>query len=59
MQQVRAESLTSSDFDTTSGLFGQAWWEYNRFYYVNIEWSDIADNYNHEISTFHLQIILK
>ncbi len=42
MQQVaRAESLTSSDFGT--GLFGQSWWEYNRFYYVNIERSAIAD----------------
>jgi hypothetical protein len=44
MQQVaRAESLTSSDFGITTGLFGQNWWEYNRFYYVNIERSAIAD----------------
>lgn len=44
MQQVaRAESLTSSDFGITTGLFGQSWWEYNRFYYVNIERSAIAD----------------
>jgi hypothetical protein len=38
MQQVAlAESLTSSDFGITAGLFGQSWWEYNRFFYVNIE----------------------
>ena len=44
MQQVaRAESLTSSDFGITTGLFGQNWWEHNRFYYVNIERSAIAD----------------
>lgn len=44
MQQVsRAESLTSSDFGITTGLFGQNWWEFNRFYYVNIERSAIAD----------------
>ena len=44
MQQVaRAKSLTSSDFGITTGLFGQNWWEYNRFYYVNIERSAIAD----------------
>ncbi len=44
MQQVsRAESLTSSDFGITTGLFGKNWWEYNRFYYVNIERSAIAD----------------
>ena len=41
MQQVaRAESLTSSDFGITCGLFGQQWWEFNRFYYVNIERSE-------------------
>ena len=44
MQQVaRAESLTSSDFGITTGLFGQSWWEFNRFYYVNLERSAIAD----------------
>ncbi len=44
MQQVlRAESLTYSDFGITTGLYGQNWWGYNRFYYVNIERSAIAD----------------
>jgi hypothetical protein len=44
MQQVaQAESLTSSDFGITTGLFGQSWWEYNRFNYVNIERRAIAD----------------
>jgi hypothetical protein len=44
MQQVsRAESLTSSDFGITTGFFGQNWWEFNRFYYVNIEGGAIAD----------------
>jgi hypothetical protein len=44
MQQVsQAESLPSSDFGITTGLFGQSWWEYNRFYYINIEPSALAD----------------
>ncbi len=44
MQQVaQAKSLTSTDFGRTTGLFGQAWWEYNRLFYVNIERSSIAD----------------
>ena len=44
LQQVaRAESLTSADFGVTTGLFGQNWWEYNRFYYVNIERGSDAD----------------
>jgi hypothetical protein len=51
MQQVaRAESLTSSDFGITTDLFGQSWWEYNRFYYVNID---------DEILMFYLQMIAK
>jgi hypothetical protein len=36
MQQVaRAESLTSSDFGYSTGLFRQSWWEYTHFYYAN------------------------
>ena len=38
-----AESLTSSDFGVSVGLFNQAWWEWSRFYYVNIERSAAAD----------------
>ena len=38
-----AESLTSADFGVSVGLLNQAWWEYSRFYYVNIERSAEAD----------------
>ncbi len=63
MQQVaRAESLTSSDFGITTGLLGQAWWEYNHFYYVNIERSAIADKLQprniHVSFTYNSQIAI-
>jgi hypothetical protein len=38
-----AESFTSSDFGVSTGLLNQSWWEYSRFYYVNIERSADAD----------------
>jgi hypothetical protein len=38
-----AESLTSSDFGVSVGLLNQSWWEYSRFYYVNIERTAEAD----------------
>ena len=38
-----AESLTSSDFGVSCGLINQSWWEFSRFYYVNIERTDAAD----------------
>lgn len=38
-----AESLTSSDFGITCGLFNQAYWEMFRHYYVNIERANISD----------------
>ena len=38
-----AESLTSSDFGVSVGLINQSWWEYSRFYYVNIERTASAD----------------
>jgi hypothetical protein len=38
-----AESLTSSDFGVSVGLINQSWWEYSRFYYVNIERTESAD----------------
>ncbi len=37
------ESFTSSDFDVSVGLLNQSWWEYSRFYYVNIERTAEAD----------------
>jgi hypothetical protein len=37
------ESLTSVDFDVSVGLLNQSWWEWSRFYYVNIERSAEAD----------------
>ena len=42
-QVALAESLTSSDFGITCGLFNQAYWEMFRHYYVNIERSAIPD----------------
>jgi hypothetical protein len=38
-----AESFTSSDFGVGTGLLNQSWWEYSRFYYVNIERSSKAE----------------
>jgi hypothetical protein len=42
-QIVYAEQLTSADFGVTTGLFNQAWWNSNRYYYINIERSNITD----------------
>ena len=41
-----AETLTSSDFGVTCGLFNQSWWESSRFYYVNIERGLPSDKLN-------------
>lgn len=38
-----AESLTSSDFGISCGLFNQQYWETFRHYYVNIERSALTD----------------
>jgi hypothetical protein len=38
-----AESFTSADFGVSVGLLNQSWWEYSRFYYVNIERSPTAN----------------
>ena len=38
-----AESFTSSDFDVSTDILNQSWWEFSRFYYVNIERSADAD----------------
>jgi hypothetical protein len=44
MEQIMyAEQLTSSDFGVTTGLFDAAWWNANRFYFVNVERSNITD----------------
>ena len=37
------ESLTSSDFGVSCGLYSQAYWEMFRHYYVNIERSALTD----------------
>jgi hypothetical protein len=42
-QLVYAEQLTSSDFGVTTGLYDSSFWNYNRFYFVNIERSNITD----------------
>ena len=38
-----AESFTSADFGVSCGLLNQSWWEFSRFYYVNIERSSAAE----------------
>lgn len=42
-QLVYCEQLTSADFGVTTGLFSAAWWNSNRYYYVNIERSNLTD----------------
>jgi len=42
-QIVYCEQLTSADFGVTTGLFSAAWWNSNRYYYVNIERSNLTD----------------
>ncbi len=37
------ESFTSADFGVSTGLLNQSWWEYSRFYYVNIERSSSTE----------------
>lgn len=44
LEQVNyAEQLTSSDFGVTNGLFDAGFWNYNRYYWVNVERSNITD----------------
>jgi hypothetical protein len=38
-----AESLTSSDIGLSTGLFNQKYWESSRWYFVNVERSQLAD----------------
>jgi hypothetical protein len=42
-QLIYCEQLTSADFGVTTGLFSAAWWNSNRYYYVNIERSNLTD----------------
>jgi len=42
-QIVYAEQLTSADFGVTTGLFDAAFWNSNRYYYINIERSNLTD----------------
>lgn len=37
------DTIGSSDFGISNGLISQAWWEQNRFYYVNLSRSDKGD----------------
>ena len=44
IEQIQScEQLTSADFGVNTGLFDQAWWNNNRFYFVNVERSIISD----------------
>jgi len=44
LEQVNlAEQLTSSDFGVSTGLISQGYWEWSRWYYVNVERSQAAD----------------
>ena len=42
-QLVYCEQLTSSDFGVTTGLYDASFWNYSRFYWVNVERSNITD----------------
>jgi hypothetical protein len=42
-QIVYCEQLTSADFGVTTGLFDAAFWNSNRYYYINIERSNLTD----------------
>jgi hypothetical protein len=44
LKQVNlAEQLTSADFGVSTGLINQGYWEWSRWYHVNIERSQLAD----------------
>jgi len=44
LQQIMyAEQLTSADFGVSTGLFDSSFWNNNRFYYINVERSNITD----------------
>ena len=44
IQQVNlAEQLTSADFGVSTGLINQEYWQWSKFYYVNVERSNLAD----------------
>ncbi len=38
-----AEQLSSSDFGVATGILNQSYWEWSRYYYVNVERSNDAD----------------
>ena len=44
IEQIQScEQLTSADFGVNTGLFDQAWWNNNSFYFVNVERSNMSD----------------
>lgn len=44
LQQVNlAEQLTSADFGVSTGLINQEFWQWSKFYYCNVERSNLAD----------------
>jgi hypothetical protein len=44
LEQIEfCEQLTSADFGVSTGLFDASFWNYNRYYWVNVERSNIAD----------------
>jgi hypothetical protein len=44
LQQVNlAEQLTSADFGVSTGLISQEFWQWSKFYYCNVERSNLAD----------------
>jgi hypothetical protein len=42
-QIMYAEQLTSADFGVSTGLFDASFWNYNHYYWVNVERSNITD----------------
>jgi hypothetical protein len=44
LEQVNlGEQLTSSDFGVSTGLTSQGYWEWSRWYFVNVERSNLPD----------------
>ena len=54
IQSSSCEQLTSADFGVNTGLFDQSWWNNNRFYFANVERSNISD----KLETRNLNIFI-
>jgi hypothetical protein len=48
-QIMYAEQLISEDFGVSTSLFDAAFWNNNRYYYINVENQILLMKYNHTI----------